>query len=184
MSDTLRRFNMGRSGLRLSFFGTSGCHRAGQGILMFDGSVKPVEQVNVGDRIMGPDGAVRTAIGLCRGRGRMVEIIPVKGSSWVVNEEHVLTLVRTNACRSAKYPRRVCLGGEVLDVSVREWLKWSKNRKRLYKLFRVGVDKFGGSKKRLPIRPYHLGMLLGDGGMKYGTVDLNAGKAAGQQANP
>ena len=33
----------------------TGCHQAGHPILMFDGSIKPVEEIAVGDRVMGPD---------------------------------------------------------------------------------------------------------------------------------
>jgi len=73
----------------------TGCHRAGQQLLMFDGSVKQVEEVVVGDLLMGPDSQPRAVLQLARGRGPMVEIRPVKGDPWVVNDEHILTLVRT-----------------------------------------------------------------------------------------
>src|SRR3974390_2923059 len=39
----------------------TGCHAAGQLILMHDGSIKVVEDVVVGDRLMGPAGGPRAA---------------------------------------------------------------------------------------------------------------------------
>ena len=74
----------------------TGCHRAGQGILLCDGTVKRVEDVVVGDELLGPDSRPRRVRQLARGRGPMVEIRPMKGDPWVVNAEHILTLVRTN----------------------------------------------------------------------------------------
>lgn len=120
----------------------TGCHRAGQGILMFDGSVRPVERVAVGDGVMGPDGAVRTVVGLCRGRGRMVEISPATGSPWVVNEDHVLTLARDARGKYEDLAERFRL----MDVTVKDWLGWEPKRRRPYKLFRVGR---GGTIRRV-----------------------------------
>jgi hypothetical protein len=47
----------------------TGCHRAGQPVLMFDGSTKPVESVDVGDMLMGPDGRHREVVRLYAGDG-------------------------------------------------------------------------------------------------------------------
>jgi len=65
----------------------TGCHQAGQGILMFDGMIKPVEEIQTGDLLMGPDSQPRKVLQLIRGFGPMVEIWPIKGESWLVNEE-------------------------------------------------------------------------------------------------
>ena len=37
----------------------TGCHAKGHGILMYDGTVKKVEDVNIGDLLMGPDSQPR-----------------------------------------------------------------------------------------------------------------------------
>ncbi len=126
----------------------TGCHVAGQGILLHDGRVKLVEDIEVGDALMGPDGP-RRVLALARGRQETVEIVPVKGESWTVNIDHILTLVHTGT-------------SEIVDVSAREWIGWSKNRKHLHKLFRVGCS-FGGDAASFKLAPYHLGMILGDG---------------------
>jgi superfamily II DNA or RNA helicase len=132
----------------------TGCHRAGQGVLRHDGSVVRVEDVNVGDRLMGPDSCPRTVGALCRGEGPMVRIVPVKGEPFVVNEDHVLTLVRTS---DGKRP-----GGELVDVRVRDWMAWSRTAKHVHKLVRTGVS-FPNVPGQLPVDPYFVGVLLGDG---------------------
>ena len=142
----------------------TGCHRPGQGILMHDGSIRRVEDVRVGDLLMGPDSSPRRVMALCRGTGRMVRVVPNKGEPFVVNEDHVLTLVRTAADPDG-YPSE--RGGALVDVTVREWMGWSAYRKHVHKLFRAGVE-FPGS-SGLPISPYFLGVLLGDGCMRHGV---------------
>jgi DNA repair protein RadD len=74
----------------------TGCHAKGHPILMFDGSVKAVESIKVGDVIMGADSTPRHVLALARGREQMAKIIPNKGESFIVNVNHILSLVSTN----------------------------------------------------------------------------------------
>lgn len=129
---------------------STGCHAKGQRVLLADGQSIAVENVLPGDNLMGPEG-VRTVLNLCRGRQRMAKIVPVKGEPWVVNLDHVLSLVHTTS-------------GATIDVSVRDWMTWSDTEKHLFKLFRRGA---GGAIDPLPVLldPYFVGLLLGDGGL-------------------
>jgi replicative DNA helicase len=147
---------------RLHVFGApTGCHRKGQGILMFDGSIRVVEDIMVGDLLMGPDSQPRKVLSLHRGSQEMARIVPTKGMPWVVNLDHILSLV---GIEGAKHSNR-SLGnkGQIVDVSVREWMGWSKWKKHVHKIFRTGVN-FQGQAD-LPVEPYLLGVLLGDGHM-------------------
>jgi hypothetical protein len=74
--------------------GSTGCHEVGQGILMYDGTVKAVECVQAGDLLMGPDSQPRLVLRLHRGHGQMFKIQPTNGEPFVVNEDHILTLCR------------------------------------------------------------------------------------------
>ena len=138
----------------LACFAGAGCHRAGQLLLKYDGTWVAVEDVAVGDLLMGPDSEPRSVLRLIRGRGKMVEVAPVKGHPFVVNNDHVLTLVES-------------VSGEVRDVVVRDVANLPKRKQ--WKLFRVGVD-FRGTGDALPIEPYFLGVLLGDGSMSAGAT--------------
>ena len=149
--------------------GKTNCHRKGQGILMYDGSIKKVEDIQVGDKLMGIDSTPRNVLSLSRGIDDMVEIIPNKGEPWVVNMGHILTLQKT--CLSKKIKGKVYHSqtNELIDIQVSEYLNLSKGQKHILKLVRTGVE---FSKKELPIAPYHLGLLLGDGGFTIGTPNI------------
>lgn len=149
----------------------TGCHVRGQKILMFDGRVKLVEDVETGDVLMGPNSQPKTVLSIIRGRGSMVDIVPAKGDTWRVNMGHVLSLQRTrtktgNGDRSSVD----CLDFEIVDVSVSDYLGWSKTRKHIYKLFRSPAE--FDNKFKLPIDPYHLGILLGDGHIRDDRVSV------------
>lgn len=137
--------------------GQTGCHSKGQEILMYDGSIKLVEDVEVGDQLMGPDSKPREVLSLARGREQMVDIVPVKGECFRVNINHILTLVRTDT-------------GEIKDVKVSDYLSWSKRQKHLWKLFRFGVN--FNSENNLHVPPYIVGALLGDGRLDASTPSI------------
>jgi hypothetical protein len=72
--------------------GTGKCHAKNTPILMYDGSIKMVQDVKVGEKLMGDNSTPRTILSLASGRDDMYEIIPVKGDKYTVNSEHILCL--------------------------------------------------------------------------------------------
>ncbi len=144
----------------------TGCHAKGTPILMFDGMVKNVEDVQEGDILMGNDSTERNVLSLARGRQQMAMIAPVKGEYFVVNLDHILSLKKTGT--GSKYKAKP----DVVNVSVRDYLQWGKHDKHLYKLYRTGVD-FDVAIQG--IDPYIFGLWLGDGSVAQiglTTVDL------------
>ena len=85
--------------------GMAGCHARGTPIMMYDGRTKLVEDVAVGDVLMGDDSTPRTVLSLARGRDPMYRIVPTKSnaSSYVVNGKHILCLVFSGHGSVAKY---------------------------------------------------------------------------------
>lgn len=166
----------------------TGCHAPGQGILMYDGSVKNVENIKIGDSLMGPDSEPRNVLSLAYGASPMVRIIPVKGDPFIVNVDHVLTLQRTCGKRGKDSVRSDCKDGEIVDVSVRTWLSWSKWYKHIYKLVRTGASfSVSDLDPLLFIEPYFMGVLLGNGGYTTGspcvtTVDVEIEEEIYRQA--
>ena len=142
------------------------CHAPGQQVVMFDGTLKKVKDVKVGDKLMGPDSVPRIVSRTFEGESELYEIVPKRGKPFTVTKSHYLTLVRTGVVRTPNKLRckKVDLGGEVKDVMVGEWLDWSKTQKHIHKLVKSGVVSFP-TKPDLPIDPYFLGVLLGDGGL-------------------
>ncbi len=139
----------------------TGCHEAGTQILMRDGTMKAVEDVAVGDQLMGPDSTPRNVLRLIRGVGSMYKVIPTKGEPFVVNEDHILSLEKTNERADPKriYP---CTKRGFVNISVREYLGKSATFKHMHKLYRRGVE-FPEREEALYLAPYFLGVLLGDG---------------------
>jgi P4 family phage/plasmid primase-like protien len=74
----------------------SGCHAYDTDIMMHDGTIKKVQDVVVGDLLMGDDSTPRTVQQLFRGHSDMFRIVPKKGDSFVVNGDHILSLASTN----------------------------------------------------------------------------------------
>lgn len=142
----------------------TGCHAAGTGIMMADGSVRPVESIRVGDEVMGPDSHPRMVSALHSGIDEMFEVAPNKGDPFVVNGDHLLSV---EVCGGVRL-RNGASKHEV--VSVREWLGASEWYRHTRKLWRTGVDFH--SPRPLPVPPYILGILLGDGCLSHGSVQI------------
>lgn len=134
----------------------TGCHAKGTLIRMWDGSAKAVEDVLVGDKLMGDDSTSRTVLSLARGRDKMYRVVPVKGKPWEVNEGHILSLKRTGTKSRPHWPLYI-------NVPVHEYLTWSNNKKHHYKLYRKSIQQFGIRNKKLPYDPYLIGLWIGDG---------------------
>ena len=72
--------------------GTGKCHAIDTPILLHDGTVKMVQDVLIGDTLMGDDSKPRTVLSLARGEDILYDIIPTKGEKYTVNSEHILCL--------------------------------------------------------------------------------------------
>jgi len=126
----------------------TGCHAKGTEILMYDGTIKSVENIQINDKIMGPDNLPRQIFKLHRGEQTMYDVIPNKGESFIVNEDHILSLQKTGD------------NNKKVNISINEYLKTSKTFKNCYKLYRTPID---FPEKKLKIPPYILGIWIGDG---------------------
>lgn len=142
---------------RLSVRSGHGCFAPGTQVLRASGASVAVEDVRVGDLLMGPDGASsRRVLELKGGRERMYRFTYSDGGQHVFNESHILCLVATNS----KGRRRA---GDKVTVTVREWLTWGEDKRRCHAVYRSGVEQFDRPAARLPIPAYVLGSWLGDG---------------------
>lgn len=74
----------------------TGCHAKGTEIMMADGSIKLVEDIQQGEQLMGDDSQPRNVLKLIRGHSDMYRIVPSKGDPYVVNGDHILCLKATN----------------------------------------------------------------------------------------
>lgn len=133
-------------------------------ILMYDGTIKMVQDVKVGDVIMGDDSTPRNVLTLARGREQMYKVIPVKGDPYIVNESHILSL-KYSSTVNKDTPK-----GTVRDISVLDYLNLPKSyhgRGGVLVGYRVPI-RF--PKKEVDIDPYLLGYWLGDGASRCSLI--------------
>ena len=72
--------------------GSGKCHAKGTPIIMSTGEIKLVENIVVGDTLMGDDSTPRQVLSLAQGTDRMYNIISNCGDKYKVNKEHILCL--------------------------------------------------------------------------------------------
>ena len=129
------------------------CLGKGTKVVMYDGTLKRVEDVKVGDLLMGDDSTPRRVLSLARGREEMYWIRQNRGIDYRVNKSHILSLKRSRNEGKHKH-------GEVLNISVQEYIKKSDEFKSNYKGYKVAIE---FEEQPLEIEPYFLGIWLGDG---------------------
>jgi len=129
------------------------CFGKGTPILMYSGEIKPVEEIQIGDLLMGDDSTPRKVLSLARGQEKMYWIRQNKGMDYRVNESHILSLKRSR--NEGQYKN-----GDVLNISLADYLNSSPKFRSNYKGYKVAVE---FEEKNLPLSPYFLGLWLGDG---------------------
>lgn len=114
--------------------GTGKCHARDTPIMMHDGRVKMVQDIIVGDKLMGDDSRARNVLSLARGREEMCRVV-IEGypeDSFVCNMSHVLSL----KCTDSASPDYGC----VIDISIKDYMEWNNFTNHHYKLYRAPVD--------------------------------------------
>ena len=74
------------------FWTGSGCHGYNSEIMMYDGSFKKVQDIKIGERLMGDDSTPKTVQRLCRGKGTMYRITLGNDENYIVNSDHIICL--------------------------------------------------------------------------------------------
>jgi hypothetical protein len=144
-------------GCKLVVVGKPGCFAPGTEILMYDGSIKKVEDVMIGDKLMGDDSKVRNVLELCHNTDEMFKVVPKSGESYIVNKQHKLVL---KCFDDLSIPEKK---GDIIEITVDEYLSKPSWWQKRWAVFRTDV-KF--DHKEVDIDPYILGLWLGDGTSK------------------
>ena len=167
------------------------CFELNTEILMYDGTIKMVQDIVVGDKVMGDDSTVRNVLSLGRGEDDMYSITNIKGEKYVVNSEHILCLKHTASkqinyrkdrnttqikwfdnikckmnSKSFKNKQEADIFFKELDVNPYINIpvnKYIKLTNSLQKDLKGYSSSVEFSKRELKIDPYLLGLWLGDG---------------------
>jgi len=129
------------------------CLGRGTPVLMFDGSRKRVEDVKVGDLLMGPDSRSRRVRSTTSGRSDLYKVFQQNGDNFICNDEHILVLKKFEV--HGRYSRR-----RDVQIRAKDFYALPNWKKALYSAFKAELD---FSEVATPVEPYFLGLWLGDG---------------------
>lgn len=139
-------------GKRSVFIGVEefGCHIKGTKVLMYDGSIKPVEDIIIGDLLMGNDNTSREVKELYNGTDQLYKITLSNGDYQIVNSKHPVYYQKYN-WNTKIYTEHLLTAPELLKIH---------NLNKGYYIPKA-IIKF--PHKEVSINPYFLGLWLGDG---------------------
>lgn len=96
--DTLRALIARNELTHLIFYGSPGsgkCLGKGTLVRMYEGGLKKVEDIIVGDLLMGDDSTPRTVLSTCNGMDQLYKVKQERGIDYIVNEPHILSLMNS-----------------------------------------------------------------------------------------
>lgn len=142
----------------VNLFGVPGsgkCFGKNTEVLMYDGTVKYIQDIKIGDIVMGDDSTPRLVLNLHRGVSKLYELRINKSENLIVSENHILCIARQQRNDRKKIRKWV---NE--NISIEKYIAKSKCYKEKAKLYQVPVNY---QERILGIEPYYLGLWLGDG---------------------
>jgi hypothetical protein len=71
------------------------CLMKGEKVLMFDGTIRKVEDINTGDLVMGDNSTPRTVLETHSGIDKLYKVTNRRGENYTVNSHHILSLMYT-----------------------------------------------------------------------------------------
>jgi hypothetical protein len=168
-------------------------------VIMYDGSIKMVQNIKAGDTIMGDDSTPRKILSTCRGKETMYKIRQSYGDDYIVNESHILSLkliknpkikykektieviwftkeqknkkiFRYSLFNKAKsFLKTLPKVSSIIDINVTEYINKSNEWKKAYKGFKVRLDFI---EQNVELDPYILGLWLGNDKQIVNNCDL------------
>jgi len=130
------------------------CHAKGTKLLMSDGSIKNVEEIVIGDKLMGIESKPRTVLSLANGKEEMYRIHE-RNEYYDVNKSHILSLKKDSWDKKKKKTKIVDK-----EMSVEDFLKIKPETRRHYRGWKTSVD---FDYQDIKLDPYFVGLWLGDG---------------------
>jgi hypothetical protein len=123
-------------------FGVNACGKClggGTEIIMYNGELKKVENIQKGNLLMGDDSTSREVLSVTKGQDTLYEIKPTEyGDSFIVNSRHELTLLVLD--RGDKKIDPILGSSQIIDISLNEFLKKDKKWCNKTRLIHVGVN--------------------------------------------
>ena len=95
-------------------------------VIMYDGSLKAVQNIEIGDQLIGDDGEPRNILSTTTGREKMYQINQSNGISYTVNQSHILSLIDSN--------------NRIIDISLMDYINLKIEQKNRLFGFKTKFD--------------------------------------------
>lgn len=118
-------------------------------ILMFDGTIKMVQDVTNDDVLMGDDSLPRHVLSIARGYETMYRIEQECGDYYTVNESHILSLINIK-------------NKSIVDISLLDYISLSENLKKNLYGYKVPIE---FTYKEIIEDPYIIGLMSSESGV-------------------
>ncbi len=183
-TEAIAKLNSNGSVIIASFPGFGKCLQKNTPILMYDGTIKMVQNIIPGNQIMGDDSTPRNVLSICTGHEQMYKVLSKSGDSFGANESHILSLKMPNHKNIVENtftitflkrdPLRICTkqfesihtaekfcesidNNSIVDISIREYMLLDAEVKKALKLYKVPVV---FPYKKTIIDPYIFGLWI------------------------
>lgn len=146
---------VGKKAIEIDFEEAGKCVAKGTRFIMFDGSIKNVEDIKVGDILMGPDSKPRTVLATTHGIDNMYKVIPENGIEHIVNSKHPIRTIYRKAYGNIVREELITAPNHIKTLSLHP--RW----RECYALEKVNGIEF--EHKDVLIDPYIFGLWIGNG---------------------
>lgn len=145
---------VGKKSLETDFEEAGKCFGENTGFIMYDGSIKLVQDIVVGDKLMGPDGTPRTVLATTKGEDELYEVIPLNGIPHIVNSKHDIYV---------KYRKQYGNINKDILITAPDYINMINKHPRWKENHSLVKTKIDFEHKEVKIDPYVFGLWLGDG---------------------
>jgi len=128
--------------------GSTKCLALGTRVIMADGALRPIEEVRMGEQLMGPDSLPRNVLSTTRGFGKLYKVHQTSAMDYVVNENHTLSLRKS---ASSGQPRgmnpstgryrwpngRYPSWPDITNIGIQGWMSQSKRWRAHFRGWRI-----------------------------------------------
>jgi len=112
------------------------CLGLGTKVLMYDGTLKKIEDIVIGDQVMGPDSSPRIVLELSNGESELFKIKQSHANDYIINENHILSLKRDKSL-----DRRNIYKVDIVNISIKDYLKQSNKWKSVFLGYKANFAK-------------------------------------------
>lgn len=122
MEKSLPEFNKQNGGLLCLGCGEGKCLGFNTKVIMYDGSTKVVQDIVIGDKLMGDNKDPRNVLSITKGNELLYKIKDLNtGEFYVVNKSHILSLKYISQ-KPQIFNHQIYSYGDILDISINDYL--------------------------------------------------------------